>query len=165
MRRSGRCLSNYHCEGTCARLRPRRRVRVVQPEAHLRHSRRLAAENNMKATQVPAPALSSNHNNAHESKWHGHMADDVGATYGHEPMATLTATGDALLLSGTRGTFRIPRAAVTKLGRGNMYPWLFSAVRIHHTVAGYPTNLQFKPLGMRPRDVRAHLRTLGYPVA
>lgn len=117
----------------------------------------------MNASQVALHSPSSTHDTKHELKWHGHMADDVGATYGPEPMASLAATADALVLSGTRGTFHIPRAAVTKLGRGKMYPWLFSAVRIRHTVAGFPAGLQFKPLGVRPRDLLAQLRQLGYP--
>ena len=116
----------------------------------------------MNATQVPAPTASES---VSEFKWHGHMADDVGATYGPEPLASLTATTDALVLTGTRGTFRIPRADVRKLGRGKMYPWLFSAIRIHHAVRAIPAELQFKPLGMRPRDVLTQLRQLGYPAA
>ena len=99
----------------------------------------------------------------HEIKWEGHMADDVGATFGHSPMASLTATSDRLVLSGTRGNFTLPRTLVTKVGRGKMYPWLFSALRIHHRVAGYPADLQFKPLGTTPREVLAQLHQLGYP--
>lgn len=98
-------------------------------------------------------------------KWEGHMADDVSATGGPEPMALLVATSGTLVLVSTRGNFRLPRNAVTKLGRGNFYPWLFSAVRIHHTVAGAPKELQFKPLNCRPADVIGALRALGYPVA
>jgi hypothetical protein len=92
------------------------------------------------------------------------MADDIAATYGPDPLATLTATADELFLVGTRGTFRLPRTAITGIGRGNFYPWFFGAVRIHHTVAGYPDSLQFKPLTVKPRDVIAELRALGYPV-
>ncbi len=91
------------------------------------------------------------------------MADDVAATYGPEPLATLTATPDELNLTSTRGNFRLPRAAITKLGRGSLYPWLFSAVRIHHDVPGYPRELQFKPLGTKAADLRVQLRALGYP--
>lgn len=91
------------------------------------------------------------------------MADDIAATDGPEPLANLTATAEFLSLSGTRGNFRVPRAAVTKLGRGNFYPWFFGAVRIHHTVSGYPRSLQFKPLGVKPSEVTAKLRELGYP--
>lgn len=98
-----------------------------------------------------------------EIKWPGQMADDVASTYGPEPLATLTATSSELVLSGTRGTFRIPRSAVTRLGRGGMYPWFFSALRIHHSVAGLPANLQFKPQPGRWRDVLARLKALGYP--
>ena len=93
------------------------------------------------------------------------MADDVGATYGPEPMATLIATAEFLSLSGSRGNFRLPRTAVIKVGRGNFYPWFFSALRIHHAVRGYPRSLQFKPLGLKPRNVMLKLRELGYPVA
>lgn len=92
------------------------------------------------------------------------MADDVGATYGQEPLAFLTATTDELLLSGNRGTFRLPRAAIVKIARGRMYPWLFSAVRFQHTVPGFPVDLQFKPLDAKPREVLDVLRSLGYPV-
>ncbi|MBL9201772.1 MAG: hypothetical protein JNL39_14775 [Opitutaceae bacterium] len=91
------------------------------------------------------------------------MADDVAATYGPEPLATLTATPDELILTGPRGNFRLPRTAVTKLGRGNLYPWIFAAVRIHHTVPSYPRELQFKPLGASPHEVRSRLRAFGYP--
>lgn len=97
--------------------------------------------------------------------WSGHMADDVGATYGPEPLATLTATADRLILSGTRGTFEIPRASVRKVGGGKMYPWFFSAVRIHHDLPKLPEELQFKPLHTTPRAVRQALREIGYPAA
>jgi hypothetical protein len=99
-----------------------------------------------------------------EFKWSGHMADDVASTYGPEPLAMFTATGTELVLSGTRGNFRLPRAAVIRLGRGKLYPWFFSAVRIHHSIPGFPRDLQFKPIGAKPRDVLERLRTLGYPV-
>ena len=91
------------------------------------------------------------------------MADDIGNTYGPDPLATLTATPDELLLSGTRGTYRVARSAVTRLGRGGMYPWFFSALRIHHTAPGLPRVLQFKPLPGHWREVLAGLRSLGYP--
>lgn len=104
--------------------------------------------------QPPAPG---------ELRWPGHMADDVGATYGPEPLASLTATADGLVLHGTRGTFRVPRTAVTKLGRGRMYPWMFKGLRIRHCVAGYPRDLQFQPLDGQWREVLARLRELGYP--
>ncbi len=93
------------------------------------------------------------------------MADDVASTYGPTPTAFLSATPDALLLSGTRGTFTIPHAAVVKISRGKMYPWLFAAVRIHHRVPNLPRDLQFKPVGIRPRDVLAQLAALGYPTS
>lgn len=93
------------------------------------------------------------------------MADDIASTYGPDPLATLTATADELILSGKRGTFRLPRAAVRKLGRGNFYPWFFSAVRLHHNIPGMSVSLQFKPLGVTPQEVRARLVALGYPGA
>ncbi|MBL9188695.1 MAG: hypothetical protein JNK23_14530 [Opitutaceae bacterium] len=96
-------------------------------------------------------------------QWSGHAADDVASTYGPEPLATLTATPDELILTSTRGNFRLPRTAVTRIGRGNLYPWLFSAVRIHHSISGYPRALQFKPLGAKTSDVRLQLQALGYP--
>jgi hypothetical protein len=96
-------------------------------------------------------------------KWEGHMADDVASTYGPEPMAVLLASADSLYLSSSRGNFRIPRSAVVRLGRGNFYPWFFSALRIHHQVAGYPRSLQFKPLHTTWRQVIAELKQLGFP--
>jgi hypothetical protein len=119
----------------------------------------------MNVTQNNASTPATFPDSDHPLRWEGHMADDVGATYGHTPMAALTASSDQLLLAGTRGSFRLPRNSVTKISRGRMYPWLFSAVRIQHNVPGYPVDLQFKPLGVHPRDVRAQLRQLGYPVA
>ena len=98
-------------------------------------------------------------------KWEGHMADDIAATDGPEPLALLIATEDSLFLASTRGDFKIPRSAVTKLGRGKFYPWFFSAIRIHHSVSEFPRNLQFKPLRVKPADLINQLRTLGYPVA
>ncbi len=91
------------------------------------------------------------------------MADDGAATFGPDPMASLTATPETLVLAGTRGTFRISRTAVVKLSRGGMYPWFFSGVRIHHNVAGYPRDLQFKPISSKLREVLLQLNGLGYP--
>lgn len=117
----------------------------------------------MSMTNSEVPKSEPNDNAAQPHKWPGHMADDVASTFGPDPHATLAATPDELILTSTRGNFRLPRVAVTKLGRGNFYPWLFSAVRIHHNVPGYPSALQFKPLGTKPNDVRIQLRALGYP--
>jgi hypothetical protein len=113
------------------------------------------------ATSAPSPVAATP---VAGTRWNGHMADDVGATYGQEPLAFLNATADELLLSGNRGTFRFPRAAIVKIARGRMYPWLFSAVRFQHTVPGFPVDLQFKPLDATPRQVLDGLRSLGYPV-
>jgi hypothetical protein len=99
-----------------------------------------------------------------ELRWPGHMADDVGNTYGPEPMASLTATADLLVLHGTRGTFRLPKAAVVKLGRGKMYPWMFKGLRIHHRIHGISADLQFQPLDGNWREVQARLKDLGYPI-
>lgn len=98
-------------------------------------------------------------------RWEGHMSDGIGATYGPEPMAFLSATATELVLSGPRGTFHLARAHVVKLGRGRMYPWFFAGIRIHHKAPKYPDELQFKPLGALTRDIFAQLRSLGYPVA
>jgi hypothetical protein len=98
-------------------------------------------------------------------KWEGHMADDIAATDGPEPMALLIASAESLYLTSTRGNFKIPRSAVTKLGRGKFYPWFFKAIRIHHSVLEFPRGLQFKPLRATPTEVMNALRTLGYPVA
>jgi hypothetical protein len=117
----------------------------------------------MTAVSDQRSVLPADSANDGEIKWPGHMADDVASTFGPEPMATLIATPDELVLSGTRGTFRVPRSAVVRLGRGKMYPWLFSALRIHHSVTGYPGALQFKPQPGNWRDVLVRLKSLGYP--
>ncbi len=93
------------------------------------------------------------------------MGNGLGATYGLPPAAFLAASAEELVVSGPLGTFRLPRAAVIKLGRGGMYPWFFSGIRIHHRDPKCPEELEFKVLGARRGDVLAQLRTLGYPVA
>lgn len=98
-------------------------------------------------------------------RWEGHMCDDVGATYGHVPLAFLSATRDELWLCGNRGNYRFPRSSIRKLGRGSLYPWLFRAVGIHHTIVGYPSDLQFKPLDTAPKAILRQLEQLGYPVS
>ncbi len=91
------------------------------------------------------------------------MSDGVGATYGHKPLAFLNANADELLLSGNRGTFRLRRASILKLGRGSFYPWCFGGIRIRHNIASMPADLQFKPMDARSSDVLDRLRALGYP--
>lgn len=92
------------------------------------------------------------------------MANVVGNTVGHEPCAVLSANADEIWLKGTLGDFHIPRSAVTKIGRGGMYPWLFMCVRIHHNIPNLPWLLQFKPMkGAKTRDIVARLKLLGYP--
>ena len=98
-----------------------------------------------------------------ENTWVGHMADDVSATSGPEPMAKLSASANGLTLKSTRGTFSVPRSAIIRIGRGDFYPWFFSAVRIRHNLPGVPRSLQFKPLHLKPSDVVRRLRELGYP--
>ncbi len=101
----------------------------------------------------------------HTHSWPGHMAEDGGSTFGPIPGATLTATADELCLRGTRGEFHVPKAAVVKIGRGRLYPWFFSALQIHHTLPKGSRELQFKPIGIRRREILELLRALGYPVA
>lgn len=121
----------------------------------------------MNASQNPGliSVSETSSKNVTEFKWPGHMANDVAATFGPDPFATLTATPEELVLSGTLGTFRVPRSAVKRIGRGTLYPWFFGAVRIHHDIPGFPHNLQFKPIGLKPREVSAELKALGYPSA
>ena len=52
-----------------------------------------------------------------------------------------------------------------KLGRGGFYPWFFGGIRIRHSVAAFPAELVFKPMGVRERDILARLREMGDPVA
>jgi hypothetical protein len=91
------------------------------------------------------------------------MSDGVGATYGHTPLALLSANAGELLLSGNRGTFRLPRAAVLRIGRGDLYPWFFGGIRIRHNIADFPEHLQFQPMVARSREILDQLRALGYP--
>jgi hypothetical protein len=91
------------------------------------------------------------------------MSNGLGATYGLAPMAFLTADADRIVLSGNLGTFEFTRSALRKIGRGGIYPWFFSSIRLHHNTAGFPEELQFKPLGARASDIRARLKALGYP--
>lgn len=96
-------------------------------------------------------------------QWEGEIYDGVRSTYGSTPTAFLRATADELFLSGHRGEFHLPRAQVWKIARGEFYPWLFCAVQIHHGIAAYPNELQFKPAHATPHDVLARLHALGYP--
>lgn len=116
--------------------------------------------------KTTATSTESAHNHAQSiHRWEGHMADDVAGTYGTEPMAFLSATADELILSGSRGNYRLPRTSITRIGRGKLYPWFFAAVRIHHSVGNFPRDLQFKPLTGNWRQVRQALHSLGYPGA
>lgn len=99
-----------------------------------------------------------------EFRWDGHMSDDVAATYGAVPCAFLQANARELYLCGSRGKFLLPRTAVRRIGKGNLYPWIFAAIRIHHSIPNFPRELQFKPLGTSFRAVIAQLRELGYPM-
>jgi hypothetical protein len=97
-------------------------------------------------------------------RWDGHMSDGVGATYGPTPLAFLSATPDEILLCGNRGSFRLPRGDIRRISRSGLYPWFFSAVRIHHQLASAPDRLEFKPMGATARDVLTRLQGLGLPV-
>ncbi|MBL9204590.1 MAG: hypothetical protein JNN01_05870 [Opitutaceae bacterium] len=119
----------------------------------------------MPAIPTSTPLVDFDRSQSTPLTWSGHVADDVAATFGPEPKAHLTATGDGLRISSTRGEFQLPRASVMKVGRGNFYPWFFSSIRVHHRVAGVPVSLQFKALGHKSSEVLARLRELGYPVA
>lgn len=108
------------------------------------------------------PAL---HSDPSALRWSGHISNGVGSTTGAD-LASLTATATELVLSGTLGIYHVPRESVTKLGRGNMYPWFFAGIRIHHHQPKCPEELQFKPVGqVSARDLLAQLRALGYPAA
>ena len=119
----------------------------------------------MPPTHSFAPDSAAGQPDANSLRWEGHMADDVASTYGSEPCAVLTATPDELWLKGNRGDFRLPRSAVTRIGRGGLYPWLFKGIRIRHQNAKFPSNLQFKELNGKANDLIAQLKALGYPTA
>lgn len=98
------------------------------------------------------------------SRWEGHISNGVGSTTGTD-LAFLSADANELVLSGTIGTFTLPRASVIKLGRGKMYPWFFAGISFRHQEPKCPEELQFKPVGVPAREILARLRALGYPVA
>jgi hypothetical protein len=108
------------------------------------------------------PKLPSTPTLANHDRWEGHTSDGIGAMFGATPMAFLSAEADELVLAGTRGTFRLPRGAVVKVGRGGFYPWCFGGIRIRHTIARYPDELDFKPLGAKESAVLRRLRELGF---
>lgn len=91
------------------------------------------------------------------------MSDGVGTTYGGEPLAILEAGAKELLLSGTRGTFRIPRTAIQIIVRGSFYPWFFGGIRIRHNIPGLPEYLLFKSMTASSREILGKLQGLGYP--
>jgi hypothetical protein len=113
---------------------------------------------------TPAYPVFVHQSAAGATRWDGHMCDGIASTYGPTPLAFLSATADELLLCGNRGSFRLPRAAIRKVGRGGFYPWFFSAVRVHHTMTNYPVELQFKPMQSAAGEILAQLKALGYPV-
>ena len=117
----------------------------------------------MIASPNPTPNNASTSPTTAALRLEGHMSNGVGATYGAEPCAVLTATADELWLKGNLGDFHIPRSAVVKLGRGLLYPWFFRGVRIRHSIAAFPPDLQFKPMVGRSREILAQLAALGFP--
>lgn len=110
----------------------------------------------------PAPATRVAHST--DSIWEGHMAEDGGSTSGPVPCASLTANVSELCIRGTRGEFHVPRSAIRKISKGKLYPWLFQAVQIHHSLPRCSAELQFKPTSTKLQDVLNQLRELGYPV-
>ncbi len=90
------------------------------------------------------------------------MWNGLGATRGN-PGAVLSANAGEIWLKGILGDFHISRNAVVKIGRAGMYPWLFRGVRIRHSIASYPSELQFGPSSARSRDIIAQLGSLGFP--
>lgn len=91
------------------------------------------------------------------------MSDGSTATHGHAALATLTASANELIVSGQLGTFRIPRAAVTRIGRGKWYPWLFAGIVIYHKVPGCASALPSSAIGTLARGLRQKLADFGYP--
>lgn len=115
-------------------------------------------------TPSSAPAGSPTSLDGSASRWEGHISNGVGSTTGTD-LAFLSADANELVLSGTIGTYTLPRASVIKIGRGRMYPWLFAGISFRHQDPKCPEELQFKPVGLPAREIIARLRTLGYPVA
>ncbi len=96
-------------------------------------------------------------------RWEGAMNDGNGTSGSQGAAAVLCANADEIWLSGRRGDFHLPRAAVVRVGRAGMYPWFFRGIRIRHTVAGYPPILQFGAWTVPSRQVISQLRSLGFP--
>lgn len=112
-----------------------------------------------------ATPIASINTQSYTVRHEGHMANDMSNTSGPEPAAVLAASTDEIWIKGPLGDHHIPRSAVKKIGRGGMYPWFFTSVRVQHTVPNIPEGLQFKALNARSRDIIAELKALGYPAA
>lgn len=95
-----------------------------------------------------------------QRKWEGHVSGDINTEA--KTRALLTATDRHLVLSGGPVTFVLPRKLVTTIAWSDLYPWRFLAISINHTIPGYPSNLQFKPLYHKPHDVLRELGEMGY---
>lgn len=118
----------------------------------------------MNATQAPhIDTLEPTEPTEPPPEWEGTIFDGSGSTYGSRPPAFLRATSDELYLCGNRGTFRIPRSHVWKIGLGDFHPWRFCSIQIHHRVSSCPNQIQFKPSVTTPRSLLEQLRALGYP--
>jgi hypothetical protein len=96
------------------------------------------------------------------ASWRGHMADQVGATFGPDAVAQLSASSDELQLTGALGSFTLPKSTVKRISGGRMYPWFFRAVRIRATWKGTELDIQFKPMDASHRAVIQRLHQLGY---
>lgn len=97
------------------------------------------------------------------SVWKGHMTNGVGTTYGAAPAATLTVTNDEIGIEGPLGDFSLPKAAIVRITRGRLYPWIFGGLRFVHNMGGVPDELQFKPSETSSKSILERLRALGYP--
>ncbi len=115
----------------------------------------------MNETQQLAPSSAAVAETRADS-WHGHMADQVGATFGPDAVAQLTASPEDVQVTGALGSFTLEKSAIKSISGGRMYPWFFRAVRIRATWKGADLDIQFKPLDASHRSVIQRLHQLGY---
>lgn len=115
-------------------------------------------------TSLNTPTETSTGTEVSICRWEGSLSNGIGATTGL-PQAFLSADPNELVLSGTLGTYHLPRASVVKVGRGMMYPWFFAGIRFHHSILKFPNELQFKSSEVSSREILNRLRSMGYPVA
>lgn len=96
----------------------------------------------------------------HAFAWLGQIAKESAVL----DQARLVANSHHLEFAVQQMVFTIPLGKVRKISRGGMYPWFFRGLRVHHSIPGYPEDLQFKAEGASFTEMKLKLAALGYPI-